>query len=161
MAQIQKTASRLSQPVLRLGTLAWRGFAERGCGPGELRVFVIHTSAQVTRAALSAVATLARQLDARVTLLAVEIVPFSLPLDRPAVPPSFLEQQLRALSGSIEAQVDVQLVLARDREVGIRRLISPRSLVVVATRKRWWPTWQNKLARSLARAGHSVALLEV
>jgi len=57
--------------------------------------------------------------------------------------------------------VITQVVIARDREVAFDRAISPGSLVVLATKKRWWPTQQVKFARLLARAGHSVTLLEI
>jgi hypothetical protein len=39
--------------------------------------------------------------------------------------------------------------------------LPPNSLVVIATKRSWWPTAEVKLARALARAGHSVALLGV
>ncbi|MBZ5592208.1 MAG: hypothetical protein LAP39_08225 [Acidobacteriia bacterium] len=124
-------------------------------------MFVIYSSAELTRSALGAVAALTQNLSARVALVAVQIVPFPLPLDRPAVPSSFLEQELKAVARGIELPVEVHVVMARDPEVGIERVISPGSLVVFATKRRWWPTPQKKLARWLARAGHSVALLEV
>jgi hypothetical protein len=61
----------------------------------------------------------------------------------------------------IGVPVDAHVVIARDREEAFHRAISPGSLVVLATKKRWWPTRQARLARLLACAGHSVALLEI
>jgi len=161
MAQIQKTASRPTQPDEPCGVWVSRSFTERRRRTGDLRVFVLHTSADLTRAALGAVAALTRNLSARVTLVAVQIVPFPLPLDRPDVPPTFLEQELKVLVRGIDAPVDVRVVIARDRAVGIEEAISPGSLVVLAAKKHWWPTSHERLARWLARAGHSVTLVEV
>jgi hypothetical protein len=147
--------------VLGIEALASRGYWE---GPGrsrDLSVCVPYTGADLTRAALAAVLALARNLGAHVSLVAVQVVPFPLPLDRPAVSPSLFEQELKALADRVEAPVDAHVVIARDREAAFDRAIAPGSLVVLATRKRWWPTPQAKLARSLARAGHSVALLEI
>jgi hypothetical protein len=96
-----------------------------------------------------------------VSVVAVQVVPFPLPLDRPAVSPTFFAQKLKSATRGIEVGVDTRVVIARDREAAFHRAISPESLVVLATKKRWWPTRQVKLARSLASAGHSVALLEI
>jgi hypothetical protein len=96
-----------------------------------------------------------------VSLVAVQIVPFPLPLNRPAVSSRFVEHELQTVAGDIEVPVDAHVVIARDCEVAFHRAISPGSLVVLATKKRWWPTPQARLARLLARAGHSVTLLEI
>jgi hypothetical protein len=146
---------------MRLDELALRGFAESKAHAGELRVFVPHTSRQLTKACLSAVSALTSNLGARVTLLAVQIVPFPLPLDRPDVAPQFVERELVAMAREIEAPVDVQVMIARDLDMGMRQGLTPSSLVVVAAKKRRWPNAEVKLARSLARAGHSVAILGV
>lgn len=150
---------------MRLDELALRGFAEPRARAGEFRVLVAHTSRELTKAALSAVSALTRNLGAHVTLFAVQIVPFPLPLDRPDVAPQFVERELAALAREIEApvdvQVDVQVVIARDLETGLQQGLRTSSLVVVAARKRRWPNAELRLARSLARAGHSVALLGI
>jgi hypothetical protein len=147
--------------VLGLDILASRGSWE-GPGPSrELSVYVPYTTSVLTRAALKAVGALTQNLGAHVSLVAVQVVPFPLPLDSPAISPSFFEEELKAVARDIEAPVDRQVVISRDREVAYDRAISPGSLVVLATRTRWWPTPQAKLARLLARAGHSVVLLEI
>ena len=144
-----------------LDVLASRGSWERLRPSPELAVYVPYTTSELTRAALTAVAAFTGNLGAHVLLVAVQIVPFPLPLNRPPVSLSFVEQKLRAAACEIELPVITQVVIARDREVAFDRAISPGSLVVLATKKRWWPTQQVKLARLLARAGHSVTLLEI
>jgi hypothetical protein len=148
------------QSVLRLDAASCK-LAKLRSTAGELRVFVPYTSVELTKAALTEAIVLVRNLDVRITLFAVQIVPFPLPLERSAVAPEFLEQRLLVIAGEIEAAVDVQLIFARDLDFGMQRVLPPNSLVVVATKKSWWPTSEAKLARSLARAGHSVALLVV
>ena len=146
---------------MKLDELAPRGFAELKAHAGELRVFVAHTSRELTQASLRAVSALTSGLGARVTLLAVKIVPFPLPLERPDVAPQFVERELAALAREVDAPVDVRVMIARDLEIGLRQGLTPGSLVVVAAKKRRWRNAEVRLARSLARAGHSVAVLGV
>lgn len=75
--------------------------------------------------------------------------------------PEFLKRRLRAIAGEIGSEVDVQLIFARDLYFAIGQVLPSHSLVVLAAKKRWWPTAETKLARRLGRAGHSVALLAV
>ena len=160
MADKSKTPAP-DQFVLRLDEASFCKLAKLRSTDGELRVFVPYTSVELTRAALTGATVLVRNLDLHITLFAVQIVPFPLPLERSAVAPDFLEQRLLVIAGEIEAAFDAQLIFARDLDFGMQRVLPPNSLVVVATKKSWWPTSEAKLARSLARAGHSVALLVV
>jgi hypothetical protein len=148
--------------VLGLDVLASRGSQDGSRSSSELPLCIPYTTSDLTRAALRAVAALTRNLGARVSVVAVQVVPFPLPLHRPAVSPTFFAQKLKSATRGIEVGVvDTRVVIARDREAAFHRAISPGSLVVLATKKRWWPTRQVELARSLASAGHSVALLEI
>jgi hypothetical protein len=63
------------------------------------------------------------------------------------------------LASRCPLSVDPQVVLARYRDDGFRHVLKPASIVLVGARKRFWPTREEKLARSLARDGHQVALL--
>jgi hypothetical protein len=62
---------------------AYRSAASRR-GAGEL-----------TQAALAEAGVLLRNLAVEITLLAVQIVPFPLPLERPTVAPEFLERRTK------------------------------------------------------------------
>jgi len=128
---------------------------------GKLRVFVPYTSVEMTKAALQKAVALTGNLNAHITLFAAQVVPFPLPLYQSSVSPAFLEQRLLAIAGEAGGSIDVQVILARDLELGIQRVLPPNSLVMVATKKRWWPSLEAKLARTLVRAGHSVALVAV
>src|SRR5258708_34178854 len=100
---MEKFQAQPRPQVMKLDELAVRGFAESKAHAGELRVFVPHTSRQLTKACLSAVSALTSNLGARVTLLAVQIVPFPLPLDRPDVAPQFVERELVTMAGGKSA----------------------------------------------------------
>jgi len=149
------------QLVLRLDERSLRGLAKAHRAAGDFQVFVPYTCPELTKAALAQAAALTRNLTARMTLFAVHIVPYPLPLSMPDVSASFLEQKLAALARDAGAQADIRVVFTREPDAGRAQILPPQSLVVVATKKRWWPTAEVKLARTLARAGHSVALLGV
>lgn len=141
------------QLVLRLDERSLRGFAKLQRSVGTLQVFVPYTTGDLTRTALGRAAVLARELGAQITLLAVE--------DKPAISSASLESKLTGVAHEAGTEADIRIVRARDPETGCKQILTPNSLVVMATRKRWWPTAEVKLAGALARAGHSVALLEV
>ncbi len=147
--------------VLRLDERSLRRFAMLRRDPGKLRVFVPYSSAELTKLALAEAARLTKNLAAEITLFTVQIVPFPLPLDRPDVSPRFLERKLAQAICSAGVEADIRIAMARDPDLGYEKILTPHSLVVMATRRRWWPTDETKLARALARSGHSVALLGV
>ena len=147
--------------TLRLDERSLCGFAKLRRGSGALQVFVPYTSPDLARSALAQAVVLTRNLTAQITLFAVHVVPFPVPLDKPNVSEAFLERKLAAVARGAGAAVRVRVAFARDAEYGYHQVLIPNSLVVMASQKRWWPTAEVKLARSLVRAGHSVALLEV
>ncbi|PYT26447.1 MAG: hypothetical protein DMG57_21540 [Acidobacteria bacterium] len=161
MADTNNSATRAGESIFPVSELTVCRFADFRSKPGEFRVFLPYTSPRLTRAALAMIGGLTRNLSARVTLFAVHIVPFPLPLDCSDVTPGFLTRQLMGAAQEMGAPVNVELVLARDRDAGLKQIIPPGSLVVVAARKRWWPTAEKKLAQSLLKAGYSVALVHV
>jgi hypothetical protein len=122
---------------------------------------VPYTRPDLTRVALAKAFVLTEKLAARIILLAVQVVPYPLPLERPDVAPALIENKLKAIAGEVDAPVEVRLLFARDAATAIQDTLPADSLVVLATRKSWWPTAEAKLARSLGRAGHSVALLGI
>jgi hypothetical protein len=130
-------------------------------GARQLQLVIPYTTSELTRTALDAAPKLARELDAEATLIAVHVVPFPCPLDRPTVDPDCLRRKLLAVAKSAAIPVRAVLVYARDWETGFQRVLKPGSLILVATNRRVWRTAEEKLARRLALAGHSVAVLSV
>jgi hypothetical protein len=123
-----------------------------------LDVHVIFTSFPRTRAALAAAASLAAGLDARVTILAAQVVPYPLPLEEPPVAVEFTEQKLWQMAAEQESGAAVSIYLCRDREDTIRQVLRPESVVVIGGRRWWWPTEENHLAKVLRQDGHRVIL---
>lgn len=131
------------------------------CGTEKLDINVIFTECQTTRAALKTAAELSRDLGAKVRLLAPHHVPFSFPLDKPPVSLAFNEQRLMALAHELKgdlSEIQIHLLLCRDRVQAILRMLTPRSVIVIGGRKRWWPTAESRLAANLRSKGHQVLL---
>jgi hypothetical protein len=128
--------------------------------PGVLSVVVPYTTPQLTRAALrhSAVCS---DLDIQVCLVDIQVVPFPRPLDEPPINKEFSEHRLHDLFEESGLSGQTSVLYARDRLEGYRRMLEPKSLVVLATKKRWWPTRERRLARALSKAGHQVMLLPI
>jgi hypothetical protein len=132
----------------------------RGRGP-ELNVHVICTNLEDAnleriRAAHSLAGKLARDLGARVTLLAAQVVPYPLPLERPPVAVEFTEQALLRMVSEQEVETAIEVRLCRDSEETIREALAPESVVVMGGRRRWWPIREWLLAWKLRRDGHHV-----
>ena len=126
-----------------------------GRGP-RLNVNVIFTSLKGTRAALQAAEKLACDLGARVTVLAAQVVPYPLPLERPPIAIEFTQQALLRIVSEEEVEIAIEVRLCRDREETIREALAPESVVVVGGRRRWWPVRERMLAWRLRRDGHHV-----
>jgi hypothetical protein len=127
----------------------------------HLQLVIPYTTPELTQAALKSAAIFAHNLEATVRLLHVHVLPYPRPLDQPDVSSEHLENKLADAAGQCPLPVRAEVVYARDRQEAFRQLLPPGSLVLIATRTRWWPTAQQRLAHSLSRAGHSVALLAV
>ena len=137
------------------------GSLTEDAGHGELEVVVPYTEPSTTAAALERVAALTAGLNARVLLIAVHTLPYPLPFVCPTLVHAHLVEQLTELAGRSRLPVQPQVVLSRDREEGFRFALKPASTVLVATRRHFWRTEEEKLARSLARYGHKVALMHI
>ena len=64
----------------------------------NLQVVIPHRTPQLTRAALKYAATMADDLNARIRLIDVHVVPYGVPLDEPTVNPRHLTRRLRQLA---------------------------------------------------------------
>ena len=129
----------------------------------QLRVNVIATTEIRTIAALRTAAGLAANLGAQITLIAVEIVPWQLPLHRPPVPVVFLERKLCGLvceAGILGEEVRIQLCLCRDQPETLRKVVRPHSLVVIGGQNRWWLRRERNLEKFLTSLGHQVIFAE-
>jgi hypothetical protein len=130
-------------------------------GEHKLDIKVIYTGTSATSAALAAAASMARGLSARITILAAQVVPYPLPLTDPPVPTGFTERVLASMTAELEEESSIEIRLCRDREQTLRQAVGPASVVVIGTRKRWWPTPEKTLARLLQRDGRRVVLVNI
>lgn len=121
-----------------------------------MEVVVLYTNVHETLQALKMAAHFAHDLSARIRLLVLEVVPYPLPIDQPAITPHFTRQRFRTLAetASIETRVDLHLV--RDPLKSIESVLEPRSVVILGGRCPRWPMVQSRLAKLLKRTGHIV-----
>jgi len=132
---------------------------EPGNACRHLKIFVPYTTPDLTRDALAGASGLAADLRVEAVLVAVREIPYPLPLDYPDVQPALLIEKLMALAEGMSCPVRIELILARSKSDALRRAIRPGSLVLIAAKRHWWRTGEERLARTLARAGCSVSLL--
>lgn len=130
-------------------------------GQPPLEVVVPYSSPALSALALSTALELSRGFEAVVTLMAVHVLPYPAPLEYQDGIRQRLEAELGAVVRTTPAAVRVKLVFARSREDAYLGLLPRRSLVVVGAQDRWWRTRQERFARRLAAAGHSVAVIKV
>jgi hypothetical protein len=126
----------------------------------RLNVDVVFTSVPATLAALRKAAELANRLGARITLLVPQVVPHPLPLESPPVLLDWNERRFQVIAEQSPVETTVLLYLCRERATTLLRILRPNSLVVLGGPKRWWPTSEKRLARTLRKAGHEVIFTE-
>jgi len=131
---------------------ALREYARTGAGAEQVEVVVVHTTLEATRHAMDTVLQLARDLNARIRLLAPQVVPYPLPLERPPVSPRFLAEQLLPATGALHTIVDIRL--GRDLWDILKSVLVPNSLIVMGGRR--WPWGERRLAARLRQEGHNV-----
>jgi hypothetical protein len=126
----------------------------------RLNLAVIFTSVESTLAALKEAGNLANQLSARIMLVVPQVVPYSVPLERPPVLVEFSENRFRVLAGRSPVETRVHICLCRDRFQALASVLKPGSIVVLGGKKRWWPTKDKHLGHRLRRAGYEVIFKE-
>ena len=107
----------------------------------HLNVTVIHTTSEGTFAALKFATDLTAHLGARIRLVALQLVPFRLPIEEPMVSTSFLRQRQLALVSKLglsEGEVDIQICLCRNERRALLEFLPARSLVILGGVRRWW-----------------------
>jgi hypothetical protein len=126
----------------------------------KLNVSVVFTSAGATLAALKQAGDLARNLGGHITLIVPQVVPYPLPLISPPVLVDFNERRLRVIASGCRVETRICVYLCRDPLETLQSVLKPHSVVVVGSRKRWWPTKEKRLAAKLRSAGHEVIVTE-
>ena len=127
---------------------------------GVLWMVVPYTTPELTRAALRH-AGVCTDLDVHVVLVDIQVVPFPCPLDQPPINKKFSECRLSAMLKESGLPGRAAVLYTRNWLEAFKQVLEPGSLVILATKRRWWPTREDKLARTLSKAGHQVMLLPV
>jgi hypothetical protein len=139
-----------------------RPFAEKA--DPKLDVVVVFTSVDTTLAALKEAGNLLGKqggsLGGQITLIVPQIVPYPLPLTSPPVLVDFNERRLRVIASDCRVETRICVYLCRDPWETLKSVLQPHSLVVLGSRKRWWPTAEKRLAAKLRSAGHEVIFTE-
>lgn len=124
-------------------------------------VFVVFTSLDRTLNALEKASQLAKPLQAGIEVLAIQTVPYSLPLEDPSVPSQFLVRRLEEMAAHFPGQFRISAYLCRDLLDALKRILNRDCPVVMGVGNRWWPTREQRAARRLRRAGYNVILAEI
>jgi hypothetical protein len=126
----------------------------------KLDISVVFTSVDATLRALREAGNLASNLGGRITLIVPQTVPYPLPLTSPPVPANFNERRLRVIANNCRIETRVYIYLCRDVLETLQSVLQPHSLVVIGSRKSWWPTAAKRLAAKLRHFGHQVVITE-
>jgi len=125
-----------------------------------IRVLVPYTSPGVTREALAAARAMTRGLAASIAVVAVHVIPYPAPFHVSDLVRRHLEKRLEWAAGDGPDRAEATIVLARSVEEGFRAA-ECGGTIVVGSRKRWWPTRERRLARTLERCGCRVVLVRL
>jgi hypothetical protein len=123
-------------------------------------VFVIFTSINGTLKALQKALEIAQPVEAAVAVVALQVVPFPLPLDEPPVPMEFVVKRFQEMAGTISGDTIVSAYLCRNPMEAFKRVLKHNCPVVIGGKKRWLPGRDERLARKLRRAGYDVSFFE-
>ena len=125
---------------------------------GVVDIVVPYTTPRLTRLALREAQELALKLPSRIRVLRMLAIPFPLDLRYPPFSLDILREQTRQVARGIAA-AEMVLFLTRDPEGSLLKTLRPGSIVVLASKRRWWRTAQERLQRMCERHGHQVALI--
>ena len=127
-----------------------------------LDIVVLYTSVKLAAAALERAEELAQGMELRVRLVCTLIVPYPLPVEQPQVNLEHLKSELEKVSQRYCLEIQGEIVLARDMQTALKSALKPKSIVVLASRRRlWstlWPTKEVRLWTECIKAGHEVVL---
>src|SRR5258708_34427871 len=93
----------------------------------KLNVHVVFTTLDGAKAAFKLAVKLARDLGARVTVLAAQVVPYPLPLEKPPIAIEFTERALLRMVSEEEVDTAIEVRLCRDSEETIREGLAPEA----------------------------------
>ena len=137
-----------------------RRAAHRTADP-PLRVYVVATTDQGTRAAVTAARSFGAGFTSTPTLVMPHIVPYRQSLDSPPVPIGFTIARARRLAEELDADLSLRVCVCRPGDVRFETVIPPNVIVMVGgVRGRWRRSREQRLADRLAARGHRVLFVD-
>jgi hypothetical protein len=122
----------------------------------RIEVVIPFTTVRQVQLGLRQAEQLCCGLDAIAHVIRVVVVPFPLDLDRPAISLTAAERQMASLRCHLP--MTLTLTLSRDLLQGMISAVPEQPLFVLVSKRRFWRTKEQKLARSLRCAGFEVLL---
>ena len=126
----------------------------------RLEIAILLTSYPATAAAINCAATLLHGLNGRISLLDIKTIPHQLSLDNPPISAEFTKQRIFELASMSSVETTGYVYFCRSQLDALTSILKPGSLIVIGCQRRWWPTWEAKLARKLRNAGFQVIVHE-
>ena len=133
--------------------------SSHSAGASRITIFVLFTGVRKTLDALWSAGRLARDLDAHIEIIVPQIVPYPLPLDEPPVLRSFWKHRYRTIVEQAGIDTSIHVCLCREPREAVDRLLTAGSIVVIGTRRRWWPTREYRFGRWLRTKGFHVVFV--
>ena len=126
----------------------------------KLALTVVFTDVRGTLLALRRGAELAHELDRSIRVLVPQVVPYALPIDRPAVETSFRARQFSTWFQDCPIGTYFDVRLCRDRYQCLRQALDNDSIVLIgAGSNRFWSVKDGFLVNWLRRSGHQVMIV--
>ena len=125
---------------------------------GSLDIVVPYTTKELTRLALRRAEALSAEIRSRIRIVRLQRVPFPLELQQSPIAVDVLREQTQQVALGMPA-AEILIFLTRDPADTLLKTLRPGSILVIASKKRWWRTAQERLQRFCARNGHEVAIV--
>lgn len=129
-------------------------------GTPKLRISVVFTTHEDTVIALCKAAKLAEGLNGAITLIAPVVVSCRFPAGALPVSMEWKQKQVRETAASTGVETEVLICVCNDEEEMLRRVLPPRSMVLVGGRGGLWPSEARRLVQRLRKMGHEAILAE-
>jgi hypothetical protein len=126
----------------------------------ESSIYVVFTSMDGTLKALEKAREMAKPFDAAIIVIAVEVVPFPLPIDKPPVPMEFVLRSIEEKADEFPERTRVIPYLCRNAMDAFKCILTRNSPVIIGVKKSWLPSRDERLANRLHRAGYNVTLVK-
>ena len=138
----------------------WEILESKATDTEPLDIVVPYTTPELTREALRKAGELTAEIPSKIRVVRMQRVPFPLPLQHSPVSVDVLREQIGNIVSGLAA-TEISIYLTREPEETLLHSLEPRSILVIASKRRPWRTAQESLKRICERHGNRVALVYV